>query len=268
MAPRNLQLPLCAVALVSHVVPAVAFPQFQRQIPNGDKVMRNDVAWPGVGHKSSFGGDARNAFGLDFFAAGKKWTVELCQMDSDGDNQTNGFELGDPDCVWAVGKTPARNHDISHPGFADSTSDADPDWVQPPCIAREQVVYTGCGLTFEREADRDTYCGAGQGSTGTFIPSEGAANPSGGDPSCSLEVFATVYVGCGYIFQSALNRRETCGPGPWTTRDTSNFIPSLGGLPPSGLASAGLMCAEEGSRWGAETAEQIAQVACSGTLSR
>jgi hypothetical protein len=34
----------------------------------------------------------------DFAEAGHKWTVDLCQKDSDKDGFTNGQELGDPDC--------------------------------------------------------------------------------------------------------------------------------------------------------------------------
>lgn len=35
----------------------------------------------------------------DFKNAGKKWTVDLCKKDSDGDGFTNGQELGDPSCI-------------------------------------------------------------------------------------------------------------------------------------------------------------------------
>merc|ERR1712217_832204 len=42
--------------------------------------------------------------------------------DSDGDGQSNGLELGDPNCDWTLGATPARAVDISHPGFSDSTT--------------------------------------------------------------------------------------------------------------------------------------------------
>ena len=38
--------------------------------------------------------------------------------DSDCDGLTNGYELGDPDCTWEPGKTPARTTRITHPGFA------------------------------------------------------------------------------------------------------------------------------------------------------
>lgn len=39
-------------------------------------------------------------------------------MDSDGDGMTNGYELGDPNCVWIAGQgiTPERVIDITHPG--------------------------------------------------------------------------------------------------------------------------------------------------------
>lgn len=42
----------------------------------------------------------RNPFGLDFASFNFEWTLDLCQLDSDGDGRSNGVELGDPDCVW------------------------------------------------------------------------------------------------------------------------------------------------------------------------
>jgi len=96
---------------------------FKRKLPNGDKVRRNGQAWPGVGHVQASGGpSAKNAFGRDFKDAGNRWTAALCRLDSDGDGQTNGEELGDPSCTWSTGTVPARTTDISHPGYADSTT--------------------------------------------------------------------------------------------------------------------------------------------------
>jgi hypothetical protein len=46
----------------------------------------------------------------------QKWDRTLCLKDSDGDGLSNGQELGDPDCVWEVGKEPARKTELSHPG--------------------------------------------------------------------------------------------------------------------------------------------------------
>ena len=41
-------------------------------------------------------------------------------MDSDGDDKTNGEELGDPDCVWVAGEGNlpewASGVELSHPG--------------------------------------------------------------------------------------------------------------------------------------------------------
>lgn len=55
------------------------------------------------------------------------WTKEFCQTDSDGDGQTNGFELGDPCCLWTQGDDSAlRLTQLSHPGDASQTSDAAP----------------------------------------------------------------------------------------------------------------------------------------------
>lgn len=49
-------------------------------------------------HVSAGGGGPRNAFGQAFPGAGRMWTQELCEADSDGDGASNGVELGDPDC--------------------------------------------------------------------------------------------------------------------------------------------------------------------------
>ncbi|KAF1327944.1 Tetratricopeptide repeat protein 21b, partial [Globisporangium splendens] len=74
----------------------LAMGTFRALIPNGYNV----TGAQGVGHMSTTGGGVRNAFGLAFKAANLTWTVALCQVDSDGDGQTNGQELGDPCCEW------------------------------------------------------------------------------------------------------------------------------------------------------------------------
>ncbi len=38
-----------------------------------------------------------------------------CSADADGDGHSNGAELGDPDCVWTIGDTPAMER-TGHPG--------------------------------------------------------------------------------------------------------------------------------------------------------
>jgi len=102
----------------------LAFSSFKANIPNGENVVRGGSAHKGVGHNARSGGGSLNPFGMAFSMQGKSWTKALCEMDSDGDGQTNGFELGDPDCIWSEGQTPARTTEISHPGFSDSISNA------------------------------------------------------------------------------------------------------------------------------------------------
>jgi len=66
---------IARLALVAEVLcRAQAFSNYQIQIPNGQSVVRNGADWQGVGHVSSFGGGARNAFGQAFAAAGRTWT--------------------------------------------------------------------------------------------------------------------------------------------------------------------------------------------------
>ena len=92
---------------------------YKKKLPNGDKTIGGSTA---LGHSNDSGGGARNAFGQAFASAGLKWTQELCKADTDGDGQTNGFELADPNCCFCEGATPAITEDLSHPGKASSTS--------------------------------------------------------------------------------------------------------------------------------------------------
>ena len=92
----------------------IAHQRYQAKIPNGNNVQD----WPAVGHVSAKANpNGRNSFGKDFSAAGNTWTINLCKMDSDNDGQTNGQELGDPDCVWNPGATPFRVTGITNPGI-------------------------------------------------------------------------------------------------------------------------------------------------------
>jgi dopamine beta-monooxygenase len=137
------------------IVGTVALPQYVTKIPNGYSVPnpgerpRDDRAcfvciewherlnhfvfspcfvrclagpeggvWAGVGHVNPAGGGERNKFGMDFASEEYKWTVALCEMDSDGDGRSNGVELGDPDCIWMEGDEP-EGPALSHPGIVD-----------------------------------------------------------------------------------------------------------------------------------------------------
>ena len=114
---QHVCLVLFCIAFVAFVVDG--HKSFQSKIPNGGKEIAGSTA---IGHQNDVGGGARNAFGKAFQDAGFKWSKELCQADSDGDGQTNGFELGDPDCCWNSGDTPQITTDLSHPGKNTSKS--------------------------------------------------------------------------------------------------------------------------------------------------
>jgi len=137
-------------AVLAFAAAASGYDEFRMLLPNGQRLAA-------LGHESATGGGPRNAFGRAFAAAGFEWTEGLCRADSDGDGQSNGFELGDACCcwdardAWALAQAPffpdgggentghvfayskhkigdlPRNHDISLPGDAASTSAAAPD---------------------------------------------------------------------------------------------------------------------------------------------
>ncbi|XP_041370326.1 peptidyl-glycine alpha-amidating monooxygenase-like [Gigantopelta aegis] len=111
-----------AFVLLTLVSWSCGFKRYQTLIPNGDRVPHpctKDSVWGGVGHIIPEGEGRRNAFGEHFQLNGKRWTRELCLMDSDTDGRTNGEELGDPDCVWRPGQVPSRTVNVSHPGICE-----------------------------------------------------------------------------------------------------------------------------------------------------
>ncbi|XP_070174485.1 tyramine beta-hydroxylase-like [Littorina saxatilis] len=117
----TLSLLLAVSALTS------GFSNYRDRLPNGRAVphpCKPNYLWHGVGHENALGGGVKNAFGLDFLRLGATWSVELCQLDSDGDGKTNGEELGDSQCTWTPGTLPPRISGITHPGICDPWEDA------------------------------------------------------------------------------------------------------------------------------------------------
>jgi len=131
--------PLTKGALLALMGSAAGWKPFQAEIPNGDRVMKDGSAWAGVGHNARGGAGVLNSFGDAFLATNKTWTAALCAQDSDGDGQSNGLELGDPDCTWSKGSTPARTTDVSHPGFSDSKFTAGRDPAPSPAPSLPQA---------------------------------------------------------------------------------------------------------------------------------
>jgi hypothetical protein len=129
-------------------------PEYRDRIPNGYNVQDSSGnPWPGVGHSRSTGGGSRNPFGEDFLAAGFRWTAGLCRLDSDGDGATNGAELGDPDCVWTPGVTPAGPA-VSHPGIhGDAIIDTCKNFEEPSGAVNLNIQFT---QAFELPANMTT----------------------------------------------------------------------------------------------------------------
>ncbi len=127
--PRLLSALACIASMTSAAV-ASARSTYPGRIPNGtaaDEQRGGCITC----HESALGGDARNVFGVDVdgtLSGGLPDWAALCGIDSDDDGQSNGQELGDPQCVWTLGAAPARTANISRPGDA-STKSADPSGV-------------------------------------------------------------------------------------------------------------------------------------------
>ena len=108
-----------------------AFPGFLSTVPNGS--VNNCMTC----HISASGGEGWNEMGKDILRAGgadpdanpsnqnlgyngqaPNW-ADVRALDSDGDGQYNGWELGDPCFTWIMGETPDRTTDISLPWILD-----------------------------------------------------------------------------------------------------------------------------------------------------
>jgi len=104
-----------ALALALLAAAASARSAYRAELPNGFAPASTSYGHYDGGSNSQA---TLNSFGSDFNAAGIKWTRSLCTRDSDGDGQSNGFELGDPCCVWAGSGSPAFTTQVGDPGHA------------------------------------------------------------------------------------------------------------------------------------------------------
>lgn len=111
------------IALLALLSAVQCYQTYQARIPNGLRVpdpCNTAQFWPGVGHQKRAGGGTRNTFGVLMGDVQIQWGRSVCQADSDGDGRTNGEELGDPNCQWAMGgNPPVLSTNLSHPGICE-----------------------------------------------------------------------------------------------------------------------------------------------------
>ena len=185
---------------------SLARPDYVGDIPNGAVFDCGTCHMDGNrGPRNAFGLDVQNDLAINSSSI-LDWSV-LYDVDSDGDGQTNGEELGDPCGSWPLSNTNLRSQNISGPGDAQSTS-ADPN--TPSCAPEcgNDVVEgdeecddgnlssgDGCSAACENEA-LSTGSGSGAGTSGdtTGSGSELKDSPSENESYRSL----TVSGGCSH----------------------------------------------------------------------
>ena len=98
-----------------------AFSKRVNQLPNGSKFSCSNC------HVSSGGGGTRTQFGNDVMSGhldtngDVEWSQTLANIDSDGDEASNGLELQDPDGSWQTGQPqPGYDSLVTNPGDASS----------------------------------------------------------------------------------------------------------------------------------------------------
>ena len=105
-----------------------AYQQDLSKVPNGNTYGIT------LGHP---GGATKKAtiFANSFYSSGQKWTKAFCQADADGDGQSNGFEMGDPCCIWTVGQKPMITTGLSDPNSASSKTVR----MMPNCVQSNHI---------------------------------------------------------------------------------------------------------------------------------
>ncbi|KAE8977250.1 hypothetical protein PF005_g24473 [Phytophthora fragariae] len=188
-ATLSLALVGTAAAVVS------ARPAYVALLPNGNKV-------PGVealGHVNPSGGGANNDFGLDFASAGKSWTKEFCEKDSDGDGQTNGQELGDPCCEWVESSNAVVKwtDGVSHPGNA--TSKSDPSlWADISCGSSSGSA-SNSTVTISTTASPSTGSATSTGSTTDAANAAASASAASASSSAASAITPAMYSAVGVL---------------------------------------------------------------------
>ncbi len=160
-------VPITLVICMAWTAGAEARRSYLGDIPNGSQARCAACHLDG-------GSGPRNAFGDSYTAAGGAWSA-LYALDSDGDGESNGLELGDPCGVWVPGSAPARGDMLSNPGLASSTS---------------SVPMPDCGGVAMDAGVGPADAGGGHITASTPLPSEypdtrvsGGCSVSGGYPS-------------------------------------------------------------------------------------
>lgn len=130
-------LSVSACSLLS-ALPAAARIGYPNNLPNGSTfsclACHNSASggaaagWNALGDAifEENGGTADDALSLPIDASDPAfvfWNAAVCGADSDGDGATNGEELGDPDCEWQRGQTPASSEGITDPSDPEDTPD-------------------------------------------------------------------------------------------------------------------------------------------------
>jgi len=115
-------------------VSAYAYQQDLGKLPNGN-TYGITLGHPGGATKKA------TTFANAFYSSGQKWNKAFCQADTDGDGQTNGFEMGDPCCVWSIGQTPMDTTGLSDPNsFTSTTTRKMPNCVQANGMVQAQML--------------------------------------------------------------------------------------------------------------------------------
>jgi hypothetical protein len=190
---------------------AAASPSFMNFIPNGTA-----IGCAGC-HTNQ---PATNRFGDDVRArlvgGNPSWPM-LWMLDSDGDGQTNGQELGDPCGVWRSGQPAPRTTNISNPGGAGSMT---PTPNEPPCGAPDAGLRdtglrpdTGAGAPdaqVMRDAGVTPVPDAGAGHDAGFVPIDGGViEEEDGGCTCVKRrgSSALAVLAFALVFRSARRRR-------------------------------------------------------------
>lgn len=157
------------LVLATFISVVYSYGYYRDAMPNGRRIPCDSSCagyCEGFGHILNSGADSCSGggehpfhylskFGNAWQNNGMVWNKEMCKIDSDGDGESNGDEMGDPCCVWKTGSVPSRVSSLSNPtlpGFFTNLTSCTYDGVPTVSLTVDSTTQSKVIMTWNSES--------------------------------------------------------------------------------------------------------------------